>query len=501
MANINKILVANRGEIALRIMRSAREMGISTVAVFSTIDRRMPFVQFAAEAVHLGPAPSRESYLCMDKILQAARKTGSDAIHPGYGFLSENPEFAQAVEDAGLLFIGPSASSIRAMGNKLAAKRAAEASGVPLVPGTARPLLDTGEARKLLREIGLPVLIKASAGGGGKGMRVVEREEDLETLMQQAKGEALNAFGDESVFLEKYMQAPRHIEIQILGDRFGNYVHLFERECSIQRRHQKLIEEAPSSLLSEELRSRMGACAVEVARACGYFGAGTVEFLVDEQNRFYFLEMNTRLQVEHPVTEWITGLDLVKEQIRICRGEELSFRQEELQRKGHAIELRVCAEDPWNQFLPQTGRLDFYQRPQGIGIRVDDGYEQGMEIPVYYDSLIAKLVVWGRDRGEAIDRLRRAIGEFLIRGVPTTLEFGSWLLEQPAFLEGRIDTHFLSRYFEAREPKDCPEQEIRLAAHLAAYLWEESKKTLPGISANSPTGLSAWTSRRNLPET
>lgn len=493
---MKKIVVANRGEIALRVMRSAREMGIATVAVFSEADRAMPFVQYADEAVCIGPAPSSQSYLLGDKIIAVAQQTGADAIHPGYGFLSENARFAQKVTDAGLIFIGPSAASIEVMGSKLAAKQAAQSFGVPMVPGTETPLRSVEEAKEVVKKTGFPILIKASAGGGGKGMRVVQQESELEEQIRMAKSEALNAFGDDAVFIEKYVGAPRHIEIQVLGDMHGNCVYLFERECSIQRRHQKLIEEAPSSCLTPAIRSAMGKCAVDVARACNYYGAGTVEFLVDEQLNFYFLEMNTRLQVEHPVTEMITGLDLVKEQIRIADGGKLPFTQEELKINGHAIELRICAEDPANNFLPDTGKLETYIRPQGYGVRVDDGYEQGMDIPIYYDPMIAKLIAWGANREEARERLLRAIDEYQVTGIKTTLPFGKWALQQKAFIAGDFDTNFIAKYFTpaALEIKD--DGAAKAAAILAAQLWRSVVKPSQAAPVSANGGTSRWKQRK-----
>jgi acetyl-CoA carboxylase biotin carboxylase subunit len=488
---MKKILVANRGEIALRVMRSAREMGMATVAVFSEADREMPFVRYADEAVCIGPAPSSQSYLCADKIIRAAKQFGADAIHPGYGFLSENAAFSRAVTEAGLIFIGPSAYSIEIMGSKIAAKQAAKKFNVPMVPGTDQPLKSIEEAQEIAAGIGFPILIKASAGGGGKGMRVVERSEELAEQMRLAQSEALSAFGNDDVFIEKYVAAPKHIEIQLMGDQHGNYVYLFERECSIQRRHQKLIEEAPSSCLSPDIRMAMGTCAVNVARACKYFGAGTVEFLVDEALNFYFLEMNTRLQVEHCVTEMISGIDLVKEQIRVARGDRLSVDQSELQINGHAIELRICAEDPMENFMPDTGRLNLYVRPQGPGVRVDDGYEQGMDIPIFYDPMIAKLVAWGQDRAEAIDRLCRAIDEFKIQGIKTTLAFGKWAVRQPAFVNGQFDTGFIPKYFQpaylaAEEP-----EEADVAAVLGGILWEQTRKKA-GMQQAKNGSISKW---------
>ena len=492
---MNKILVANRGEIALRVMRSAREMGIKTVAVYSEADRTMPFVQYADEAVCIGPAPSSQSYLLGEKIIAVAKEKGVDGIHPGYGFLSENARFAQQVTDAGIIFIGPSASSIEVMGSKLAAKQAAQQFGVPMVPGTETPLRSVEEAREVVKKTGFPILIKASAGGGGKGMRVVNAPEELEEQIRMAKSEALNAFGDDAVFIEKYVGSPRHIEIQVLGDTHGNCVYLFERECSIQRRHQKLIEEAPSSCLTPAIRAAMGQCAVDVARACNYYGAGTVEFLVDEQLNFYFLEMNTRLQVEHPVTELITGLDLVKEQIKIARGEKLTFTQESLKINGHAIELRICAEDPANNFLPDTGKLETYIRPQGYGVRVDDGYEQGMDIPIYYDPMIAKLIAWGSTREEARLRLIRAIEEYQVKGIKTTLPFGRWALQQPAFIEGNFDTNFIGKYFTPQSLQMEPAETDKLAAILAAQVWQQHNIALQEAAVNNIPSSSAWKKR------
>jgi acetyl-CoA carboxylase biotin carboxylase subunit len=482
---MQKILVANRGEIALRVMRTAKEMGIKTVAVFSEADRNMPFVRYADEAVCIGPAPSSQSYLRADKIIQVAKETGADAIHPGYGFLSENASFSKAVADAGLIFIGPSAKSIEMMGSKIAAKQAAKKFNVPMVPGTEDPVTDVAEAIAIGMRIGFPILIKASAGGGGKGMRVVNNAEELEEQMRMAKSEAMSAFGDDAVFIEKYVGAPRHIEIQLVGDQHGNYAYLFERECSIQRRHQKLIEEAPSSCLTVDIRKAMGESAVAVARSCNYYGAGTVEFLVDENLNFYFLEMNTRLQVEHCVSEMITGIDLVKEQINIARGGKLSFTQEDLKINGHSIELRVCAEDPMNNFLPDTGRLEMYQPPKGPGVRVDDGYEEGMDIPIFYDPMIAKLVVHANTRDEAISRLCRAIDEYHIQGIQTTLQFGKWAVQTEQFRSGDFDTKFIDNYFKPEylqaENKDVEE----VASLLGTFIWNKQRKQTQTVSSGN----------------
>ena len=491
---MQKILVANRGEIALRVMRTAREMGIKTVAVCSEADRNMPFVRFADEAVCIGPAASAQSYLRIEKILEAAHLTGADAVHPGYGFLSENADFSKAVSDAGLIFIGPSAYSINMMGNKISAKQAAKKFDVPMVPGTDEPISDLNEAIKIAKEVGFPILIKAAAGGGGKGMRVVENEAEFESQMKMAQSEALSAFGNGDVFMERYVGSPKHIEIQVLGDNYGNYVYLFERECSVQRRHQKLIEEAPSSCLTPDIRSKMGEAAVAAARACNYSGAGTIEFLVDEDLNFYFLEMNTRLQVEHCVSEMISGVDLVKEQIKVARGEKLSFTQDDLKINGHSIELRVCAEDPLNNFLPDTGRLELYQAPKGPGVRVDDGYEQGMDIPIFYDPMIAKLVVHAPTREEAIERMSRAIDEYQIQGIQTTLSFGKWAIHTEPFKAGQYDTKCIEKYFKPEYLVQSNPEAEKVAALLGAMIWEKEKKPLNAV-AQANGNVSKWKMR------
>ena len=480
---MKKILVANRGEIALRIMRTARRMGIRTVAVYSEADRHAPHVRFADQAVCLGPAPSNQSYLVMEKIIEAAKATGTEGIHPGYGFLSENSEFAQKVEAAGITFIGPNVHAIEVMGSKLAAKDAVKAYDIPMVPGIDKAITDTEKAKEIAEKIGYPILIKASAGGGGKGMRVVENSEELKSQMERAISEALSAFGDGAVFIEKYVGSPRHIEIQVLADTHGNTVHLFERECSIQRRHQKVVEEAPSAVLNPELRARMGADACRVAQACDYVGAGTVEFLLDEKLNYYFLEMNTRLQVEHPVTEWITGVDLVEEQIRVARGEKLRFQQEDLTIKGHAVELRVYAEDPANNFLPSVGDLVVYQKPSGENIRVDDGYEEGMEIPIYYDPMIAKLITYGATRDAAIANMEKAISNYRIEGIETTLPFGAFVMKHPAFTSGDFDTHFVKQFFtpEAMAADLKNGEEVAAMAGLQLYLEGRKKLRVPGV--------------------
>jgi acetyl-CoA carboxylase, biotin carboxylase subunit len=489
-----KILIANRGEIALRVMRSAKEMGIKTVAVFSDADRKSPHVFFADEAVHIGASPSNESYLVFEKIINAAKATGAEAIHPGYGFLSENANFAEAVAKAGLVFIGPSPEAMRIMGSKLGAKEAAKKFNVPMVPGTDYAISDVAKAKQIAIEVGFPVLIKASAGGGGKGMRIVEKAETFEENVASAMREAQSAFGDGSVFIEKYVGSPRHIEIQVMGDSHGNIVHLFERECSVQRRHQKVIEEAPSSVLDDKTREAMGYCAVMVAKACKYEGAGTVEFLLDETNNFYFLEMNTRLQVEHPVTEMITGVDLVKEQICVAAGFPLSFKQSDLKINGHAVECRVYAEDPANNFLPSVGTLSSYVPPRGVGVRVDDGYEQGMEIPLFYDPMIAKLITYADSREEAIVRMIRAIDEYAIVGCETTLPFCKFVMQHKAFTSGRFDTHFVKKYFTPDVLNQHDSEEEIVAAIIASQL--TFKETAMTDSVKNEAPVSAWRTNR-----
>ncbi len=475
---MKKILVANRGEIALRVMRSAKKMGIKTVAVYSEADRNAMHVRFADEAVLLGAAPSSESYLVMEKVLEAAKTTGADGIHPGYGFLSENATFAQMVEDNGIAFIGPKPHAIQIMGSKLAAKEAVRAYKIPMVPGIEEAITDVELAKEIAQKIGFPILIKASAGGGGKGMRVVENLEELPNQMERAISEAISAFGDGSVFIEKYVMSPRHIEIQVLADTHGNVVHLFERECSVQRRHQKVVEEAPSVVLTPEIRKAMGKAAVDVAKACDYVGAGTVEFLLDKDKNFYFLEMNTRLQVEHPVSELITGIDLVEQQIKVARGEKLAFAQEDLSIKGHALEVRVYAEDPLENFSPNVGTLSTYQRPTGKGVRLDDGYEEGMEIPIYYDPMIAKLITYGDSREEAIHLMKNAIKNYKIEGIKTTLPFGAFVCEHEAFTSGNFDTHFVKNYYSPEHLKAQQHQEKAIAAAVGLKLYLESQKEL-----------------------
>jgi acetyl-CoA carboxylase biotin carboxylase subunit len=477
---MKKILVANRGEIALRIMRTIRKMGIKAVAVYSEADRTMPHVLFADEAVCLGAAPSSQSYLNGDKIIAFCKELGVDGIHPGYGFLSENAEFAQKVTDAGITFIGPSPEAMRIMGSKLAAKESVKKYNIPMVPGIDKAVEDVKLAIEVADKIGYPVLIKASAGGGGKGMRVVEKADDMQEQMERAISEAKSSFGDGSVFIEKYVTSPRHIEIQVLGDLHGNIVHLFERECSVQRRHQKVVEESPSAVVNDEMRKKMGEAAVLVAKSCNYTSTGTVEFLVDDKLNFYFLEMNTRLQVEHPVTEMITGLDLVEQQIRIARGEKLSFTQDDLSINGHAIELRVYAEDPLNNFLPSIGTLTTYKKPEGDGIRVDDGYEEGMTIPIYYDPMIAKLATHDTDRTKAVQKMLQAIKDYKIEGLTTTMPFGTFVFEHEAFLSGNFDTHFVKNYYTPEKIKEKQKANAEIAAIVGVkYLQELQKQLTP----------------------
>ena len=473
-----KILIANRGEIAVRVMKTAQKMGIQTVAIFSTADRNAPHVKFANEAVCIGEPPSNQSYLRADKIIEVAKKLDVDAIHPGYGFLSENAAFAELCEANNIVFIGPRSKAIKIMGSKLAAKEAVKAYNIPMVPGIDEAITDVAKAKTIAKNIGFPILIKASAGGGGKGMRVVEKESDLESQMNRAISEATSAFGDGSVFIEKYVTSPRHIEIQVMADSHGNVLHFFERECSIQRRHQKVVEEAPSCILSETLRHDMGEAAIKVARACDYLGAGTVEFLLDADHNFYFLEMNTRLQVEHPVSELISGVDLVELQIRVARGEKLNIKQDDLTITGHALELRVYAEDPLNDFLPSVGHLDIYQIPSGVGIRVDNGFDEGMDIPIYYDPMLAKLITYGETREEAIQLMINAIDNYHIKGVQTTLPFGKFVCKHEAFRSGNFDTHFVKKYYSPEALKKQANKEAKLAALIAVKQYIEHQKLL-----------------------
>ena len=478
---MKKILVANRGEIAIRVMRTAKKMGIKTVAVFSEADRNAPHVRYADEAVYIGKAPSNQSYLLGEKIIEVAKKLHVDGIHPGYGFLSENAHFAELCENNNITFIGPKSKAIKIMGSKLAAKEAVKAYNIPMVPGIDEAITDVKKAKDIAKSIGFPILIKASAGGGGKGMRIVEKESELESQMNRAISEATSAFGDGSVFIEKYVTSPRHIEIQVMADSHGNVLHFFERECSIQRRHQKVVEEAPSSVLTPELRKKMGEAAINVARSCDYLGAGTVEFLMDADLNFYFLEMNTRLQVEHPVSELISGVDLVELQIRVARGEALDIKQEDLKINGHALELRVYAEDPLNDFLPSVGTLETYKLPIGKGIRVDNGFEEGMEIPIYYDPMLSKLVTYGKTRNEAIQLMLHAIENYHVEGVQTTLPFGKFVCEHEAFVSGNFDTHFVKNYYSPEKLLEQHNEEAEIAALIALkhYLEDQQLLQLP----------------------
>jgi pyruvate carboxylase subunit A len=473
---MQKVLIANRGEIAVRVIRTLKLMGIKSVAVYSEVDRQSPHVQLADEAYLIGPAPSNQSYLNTKKIIEVAKKTSCDGIHPGYGFLSENADFADEVERNGLEFIGPSSHAISIMGSKLAAKEAVKQYDIPMIPGTDEPVDDIQLAIRIAEKIGFPILIKASAGGGGKGMRIVESASELEEQMQRAISEAMSAFGDGSVFIEKYITAPRHIEMQILADKHGNIIHLNERECSVQRRHQKVVEEAPSVIVDADLRERMGKAAVYVARACQYEGAGTVEFLVDADRNFYFLEMNTRLQVEHPVTEYITGLDLVEEQILIARGHPLKYRQEDIGINGHAIELRVYAEDPEENFMPSIGKLETYIEPEGKGIRVDSGFVEGLEVPIYYDPMLSKLISYGKNRMEAIDIMKKAIKQYRISGVKSTLPFGCFVMNHPAFISGDFTTNFVKEHFSKEKYLTAITTESKIASLLAAKIHREITK-------------------------
>ncbi len=493
---MKKILVANRGEIALRIMRSIRKMGLHSVAVYSEADKNAPFVKYADEAVCIGPPPSNQSYLLGEKIIEEAKRLGVDGIHPGYGFLSENAEFAEAVEKNGITFIGPSPEAMRIMGDKLAAKHAVKAFGVPMVPGTDTAVTDIKEAKHVASEIGYPILIKAAAGGGGKGMRIVNNPKEFEEQIHMAMNEAQSAFGNNAVFMERYVTQPRHIEIQIMADNHGHIAYLFERECSIQRRHQKVIEEAPSSLLTPELREKMGKTAVNVAKACNYTGAGTVEFLMDADMNYYFLEMNTRLQVEHPVTEMITGIDLVEEQIHVANGKPLSFKQKDLKINGHAIEVRVYAEDPTNNFLPDIGKLYIYRQPQGHDIRVDDGFEEGMNIPIYYDPMISKLIVHGHDRKEAINKMINAIDNYMVLGISTTLPFGRYVMTHESFVSGKFNTHFVQDHFSPDHLFDYQKPALEAAVVFTGSYLEYDKQKYRKAYTENKQPLSAWRTKR-----
>jgi propionyl-CoA carboxylase alpha chain len=489
---IRTLLVANRGEIAVRVIRTCRERGVRTVAVHSEADRSALHVRLADEAHEIGPAPSAQSYLVGARILAVAKAAGADAVHPGYGFLSENTAFAAACADAGVVFVGPPPNAIALMGDKTAARRLMRDAAVPMAPGTTEAIEDAAEAERVSAEIGYPVLVKAAAGGGGKGMRVVERAEDFRRAFEMARSEAQSAFGDGRVYVEKFFTSPRHVEIQVLADAHGNVVHLFERECSIQRRHQKVVEEAPSAVLTPELRAAMGEAAVQAAKACGYVGAGTVEFLFDE-GQFFFLEMNTRLQVEHPVTEWITGLDLVAEQLRIAEGEPLGYTQDDLAIQGHAVECRVYAEDVKAGFLPAPGPLLRHRPPSGFGVRVDAGVEEGDTVPVYYDPMISKLTAWGRTRAAAIDRMDRALSEYDVAGVETTIPFCRFVMQHEAFRSGDFNTGFVRDHFTPDVLAPAPET-ARAAAVAAGLLALDARPAAP-VTNGVEAGGSRWALR------
>jgi len=491
---IKKVLIANRGEIAVRVIRSCREMGIKTVAVFSEADRTSLHVRYADEGYFIGPSPSNESYLVIDKIIEVAKLAGADAIHPGYGFLSENAEFSERCEREGIIFIGPPPHAISTMGDKITARETMINAGVPVVPGTKEKITDEKSAVKTIKEIGLPVMVKASAGGGGKGMRMVDDESKIMSSIRAAKSEALSSFGNDSVYIEKYIQSPHHIEFQILADKFGHTIHLCERECSIQRRHQKVVEETPSPHMTDELRDEMGKAAVAAAMAVNYHGAGTIEFLVDDERNFYFLEMNTRLQVEHPITEMVTGIDLVKEQIRIADGQKLSLKQQEIKQSGHAIECRIYAEDPENNFMPSPGRIKHMTEPSGPGVRVDGYVYDGYNIPLFYDPMISKLVVWSMERSDAINRMKRALHEYKIAGIKTSISFLNKIMDTKDFSRGKYDTHFIEKNQKILDPgQDGCNQECEDVAIITAYLDYTDKllklqsiKTIEDTNGNSP---------------
>ncbi|NOY37263.1 MAG: acetyl-CoA carboxylase biotin carboxylase subunit [Chlorobi bacterium] len=490
---IQKILIANRGEIALRIIRSCRELKIPTVAVYSEADRNALHVRFADEAYLIGPAPSAESYLSMDKILEVAKQSGADAIHPGYGFLSENAEFAEKIKSAGLIFIGPPPGAIRTMGDKITARQTMIDAGVPVVPGIQKNIRNEADADHIVKEVGLPVMLKASAGGGGKGMRLVHKKGELLPSLRAAKSEALTAFGNDAVYVEKYIESPHHIEFQILGDQHGNYIHLGERECSVQRRHQKVVEETPSVLMTPELRAEMGEKAIAAARSVNYIGAGTVEFLVDDHGKYYFLEMNTRLQVEHPVTELVTGIDLVKEQILVASGERLSLKQSDIHQHGHALECRIYAEDPENNFMPSPGKVLAIREPQGAGVRVDGYIYSGFEIPIYYDPMIAKLITYGANRDEALRRMRRALDEYMILGVKTSIPFLKRIVNQPDFTTGNYNTHFIEDHHDelflpCNDGEHSVMEDLAAATALLEYHYLLKKKPKPGDGQSNGNG-------------
>jgi acetyl-CoA carboxylase, biotin carboxylase subunit len=498
---IQKILVANRGEIAVRVMRSCREMDILTVAVYSDADGGAMHVRYADEAYHIGPAPSSESYLSIDKIIEVAKRCGADAIHPGYGFLSENAGFSDRCKQEGIIFIGPSGDSIRSMGDKITARKTMIKAGVPVVPGTTEPIQDEQKAVGVIREIGLPVMIKASAGGGGKGMRLVREESEILNSIRAARSEARSAFGDDSVYIEKYIDSPHHIEFQILADNHGNTIHLFERECSVQRRHQKVVEETPSPIITPEIRQEMGKFAVAAAKAVDYSGAGTIEFIVDEDLHYYFLEMNTRLQVEHPITERVVGVDLVKEQIRIANNEVLALKQEELKQRGHAIECRIYAEDPDRNFMPSPGVIKHITEPHGLGVRCDGYVYEGYEIPLYYDPLISKLICWGKTRDEAIARMKRALYEYKITGVKTSIRLLVRIMDTPDFKEGKYNTHFIEKnrdFLFTMPPINARVEDVALMTVFVDYLAKVDSFQTKVVAKNGRSNWKECGRRKNL---
>jgi len=498
---INKILVANRGEIAVRVMRSCREMDIFTVAVYSDADGGAMHVRYADEAYHIGPSPSNESYLNIDKIIEVAKKSGADAIHPGYGFLSENAAFSDRCKQEGIIFIGPSGDSIRMMGDKITARQTMIKAGVPVVPGTTEPITDENKALEVIREIRLPVMIKASAGGGGKGMRLVKEESQILNSIRAARSEALSAFGNDAVYIEKYIESPHHIEFQILADKHGNMIHLFERECSVQRRHQKVVEETPSPLLTPKVREEMGKAAVAAAQAASYSGAGTIEFIVDEDLHYYFLEMNTRLQVEHPITERVVGVDLVKEQIKVANNEVLALKQEELRQRGHAIECRIYAEDPDRNFMPSPGIIKHITEPHGLGVRCDGYVYEGYEIPLYYDPLISKLICWGKTRDEAIARMKRALYEYKITGVKTSIRLLARIMDTPDFKDGKYNTHFIEKnhdFLFTMPPINPRVEDVAIMSVFVDYLGKVDNFETKVLAKNGKSNWKECGRRKNM---
>ena len=492
-----KILIANRGEISVRIIKACQEMGISTVAVYSESDRKSLHVQYADEAVCIGPSPAIESYLNIERIILAARQTGAEAIHPGYGFLAENSEFVRRCEEENIVFVGPNSTAMRLVGDKVRSRETMEKAGIPIIPGMKDVRKDIADYRKEAKKIGYPVMIKASAGGGGKGMRAVHIEEELEPALEAGMREAKSAFGDESVYLEKYIEEPRHVEFQVLADNYGDVVHLFERECSIQRRHQKIVEESPSLALEPELRAKMGEIAKKVIHVSGYNNAGTVEFLLDKDKNFYFLEVNARLQVEHPVTEFITGIDLVHQQISIAAGEKLSLRQEDLRQKGHAIECRIYAEDPLKNFLPSSGQVLFLKEPSGPGIRHDCGIYSGCDVPIYYDPILAKLIVWAEDRKKACQKMLNALNDYVILGIRTTIDFLKDVIAHPQFEKGETTTSFIQKNFDEWETKDKTDEDQMLALVAAAFNSYDRSYSKRDLEGRKKEVYSPWLSLGN----